>query len=82
MWYANKALCRKPFRHLRPRGQVCIPGYNETNTRGRLSCQLYPGYKATNLSLGLRTLSRRPEGNVRSQRAIAIIARLLRGARS
>lgn len=82
MWNANKSLCHKPFRHLRPRGQVCIPGYNKTNTRGRLFCQLYPGYKATNLSLGLRTLSRRPQGSVRSRRAFAIIARLSRGPRS
>lgn len=79
---ANKTLCHKPFRHRRPRGQFCIPGYNKMSTRARLFCQLYPGYKATNLSLNLQTLSRRQIGSVRSLRAIAIIACLSRGARS
>ena len=82
MRYANKALCHKPFRHLRLRGQFCIPGYNKTNTNARLFCQLYPGYTGANLFLGLRTLSRWPVGRARSRRASAIIARLSRGARS
>lgn len=82
MRYANKALCHKSFRHLRRRGQFCIPGYNKTNTNARLFCQLYPGYTGANLFLGVRTLPRWPVGCARSRRAIAIIARLSRGARS
>ena len=82
MRYANKALCHKTFRHLRLRGQFCIPGYNKTSTNARLFCQLYPGYTGTNLFLDLRTLSGGLQASARSRRAIAIIARLSRGARS